>query len=128
MNHGYHFFAPEPGASTVVRYVATRSDGSVVTGQIPDRSQHIPRLLYHRHFMLTESLASADGSADERLKPLLVSALARQIAREQRAESLVLTRVTHMLPTMQWIRAGQDLQHPDLFLEEPLGRFEWSDF
>jgi hypothetical protein len=127
MNHGYHFFAPDPGPSTLIRYSGVRADGTAFSGQIPDLQQHVPRLLYHRHFMLTETLASMDN-ADPRLQALLVTALARQLAREQQAESISLTRVTHLIPTMERLRAGEGLDHPDLFEEQPLGRFEWADF
>lgn len=54
LNHGYKFFAPEPGPSHLIRYVVERPDGTRVTGILPDRQGHWPRLMYHRHFMLTE--------------------------------------------------------------------------
>ena len=57
-NHGYHFFAPEPGDSTLLAYEAHRADGTVVSGRIPNRDI-VPRLLYHRHFMLTEQMKDA---------------------------------------------------------------------
>ena len=37
LNHGYHFFAPEPGESTLLAYEAERADGTVVKGRIPNR-------------------------------------------------------------------------------------------
>ena len=79
MNQGHHFFAPDPGASTLVRYTVERPDGTSVEGQLPDH-QMFPRLLYHRHFMLTESLATYEE--DERIQPLLIRALARQLCHE----------------------------------------------
>ena len=36
LNHGYHFFAPEPEESTLVAYEAERPDGTVIRGRIPD--------------------------------------------------------------------------------------------
>ena len=54
--NGYRFFAPEPGPSHLIRYELEMADGSKVQGRFPDRAQHWPRLLYHRHFMLTEHL------------------------------------------------------------------------
>lgn len=54
--HGYRFFAPEPGPSHVLRYQITQESGSVIEGQFPDREGHWPRLLYHRWFMLSETL------------------------------------------------------------------------
>ncbi|MFG0333819.1 MAG: hypothetical protein ACF8TS_10690, partial [Maioricimonas sp. JB049] len=45
LNHGYNFFAPQPGESTLVGWEVTREDGSTRTGRFPDRST-FPRLLY----------------------------------------------------------------------------------
>ncbi|MEL7497358.1 MAG: hypothetical protein AAFN77_07080 [Planctomycetota bacterium] len=56
MGHGYRFFGPDPGASHSVRFTVRRDDGSTVQGHFPDRDQTSPRLLYHRWFMLSESL------------------------------------------------------------------------
>ncbi len=125
MNQGHHFFAPDPGASTLVQYTVERSDGTTVEGRLPNR-QIFPRLLYHRHFMLTESLASYDE--DERIQQLLVRALARQLCQENDGTAISMTRITHLLPTVEWIRAGERMDDPSLYEEQPLGRFEWSDF
>ena len=57
LNHGYFFFAPDPGPNHLVRYELEFSDGRPAeVGQFPDRNEQGPRLLYHRHFMLAESL------------------------------------------------------------------------
>jgi hypothetical protein len=47
LDHGYFFFAPNPGPSHLVGI----RDQSVV---FPDRKEQWPRLLYHRYFMLSE--------------------------------------------------------------------------
>ena len=62
LNHGYHYFAPEPSESTLLSFVAERDDGSVVNGRIPNFGIK-PRLLYHRHFMLTEHMNIAPRSS-----------------------------------------------------------------
>jgi hypothetical protein len=59
--HGYRFFAPDPGASHIVQYELTFADGRQEKGQFPDLKQHWPRLLYHRHFMLSEMLYQVSG-------------------------------------------------------------------
>ena len=56
MGHGYRFFAPNPGDSHLVQYKITRSDGTQVQGNFPDRNTLWPRLLYHRWFMLSETI------------------------------------------------------------------------
>ncbi|MEC9092482.1 MAG: hypothetical protein VX438_07250, partial [Planctomycetota bacterium] len=54
MQHGYRFFAPDPGPSHLIVYEITQADGSVIKGTFPDRQVHRPRLLYHRFFMISE--------------------------------------------------------------------------
>jgi hypothetical protein len=60
LNHSYFFFAPNPGANHLVRYELEFDDGrKPIVGEFPDRKTEWPRLLYHRHFMLSESLHTA---------------------------------------------------------------------
>jgi hypothetical protein len=57
LDHGYFFFAPNPGPSHLVDYKVEFDDGRPpVTGRFPDLKTERPRLLYHRHFMLAEAL------------------------------------------------------------------------
>ena len=56
LNHGYFFFAPEPGPSHLMQCTLTMPEGKVVTLRYPDKAAQWPRLLYHRHFMLAEFL------------------------------------------------------------------------
>ncbi len=67
VSHGYAFFAPDPGPGHVIEYELRFSDGHKERGKIPDTSQHWPRLRYHRHFMLSEQLASL--WEDEPIRP-----------------------------------------------------------
>ncbi len=56
LNRGYAFFAPDPGPSHLVQASYIDAGGNRVEEMFPDRERHWPRLLYHRHFMLTEFL------------------------------------------------------------------------
>lgn len=67
LGHGYRFFAPDPGASHRVLFrVYDETNGAnadahveattIHDGHFPDRNQTWPRLLYHRWFMLSETL------------------------------------------------------------------------
>lgn len=89
LNHGYHFFAPDPGESTLLAYTVETADGRVIEDVIPHRRIH-PRLLYHRHFMLTESLAFI-ASLSEREASLRDQAAppADQIAVAEREEVII---------------------------------------
>jgi hypothetical protein len=119
LNHGYHFFAPEPGDSTLLAFHAERTDGTVVSGRIPNR-QIVPRLLYHRHFMLTEQMKDAP----EELRDQWLGSYAEHICRKYGAARVRLTGQTHHLPTMEMVRAGVRLDDPSSYEDEDLGVFE----
>jgi len=57
LRHGYAFFAPDPGPSHLFRAKLEFDDGREPEElMFPDLRRHRPRLLYHRHFMLSERL------------------------------------------------------------------------
>lgn len=99
LDHGYFFFAPNPGPGHLIRIlnspepVPTLEDDRRLTPlaeaktlelsgskivQLPDRNVHTPRLLYHRYLMLSEFYYSSfvppeihpDLQADERITKL----------------------------------------------------------
>lgn len=66
LNHGYRFFAPNPGPGQLVRVELEMPDGSTRSEQFPDPEVHAPRLHYHRYLILAAylsdvSTASAPG-------------------------------------------------------------------
>lgn len=118
LNHGYHFFAPEPGESTLVAFAAEREDGTIIRGRFPDRAIQ-PRLLYHRHFMLSEHMAITRPELQEQW----CRSFAKHIGRKYGAVRVGLTRQTHLLPTMEMVRNGVLLDDPSSYTEQPLGMF-----
>ena len=122
LGHGYHFFAPDPGPSTLLRYEGSTPDGTPVAGTLPDVGDQYPRLLYHRHFMLTERLGGplARSAAFHR-------ALADGLFRETGAEELTLTAITHRTPEPREVQLGFGLDDPALYAGRPLGRFVRGD-
>ncbi len=56
IDRGYAFFAPDPGPSHLFQAAITDSSGQRIEQMYPDRDRQWPRLLYHRHFMLSEFL------------------------------------------------------------------------
>lgn len=57
LNHGYAFFAPNPGPTHLMRYELTFDNGRAKESAVfPNLAEEWPRLLYHRHFMLSETL------------------------------------------------------------------------
>ncbi len=122
LNHGFHYFAPQPGSSNLVSWTVTLEDGTTRTGRRrsgPERH----RLLYHRHFMLSEFL----GNSDPESQQVLVKAYAKNLLREHNAVSVGLSSIRHDLPTMERIRAGGKLTDSDLYEEQPLGFFKRED-
>ncbi|MEQ1829346.1 MAG: hypothetical protein ABL921_25505 [Pirellula sp.] len=75
LDHGYFFFAPNPGPGHLVQYSysetsKTNAEPKKTTAIFPDRTKHRPRLLYHRYFMLSEFYHSryAPSQVTEELK------------------------------------------------------------
>lgn len=56
LNHGYFFFAPNPGPGHLMDCQLQSSDGKSSRIRLPDRQAQWPRLFYHRHLMLAEFL------------------------------------------------------------------------
>ncbi len=139
LNHGYHFFAPEPGPSHLVRYELQMPDGSVKQGKFPDRQEHQPRLLYHRHFMLTEFLVQFppdEKSAEQwqrqpdwRLQQIsegqrvLARGYADHLLHEHHAQSVKLYLVRHDFPLPLDVQKGMKLDDASLYHEKLLGTF-----
>lgn len=124
LNHGYHFFAPDPGASTLLSYETIDQQGGVHWGRIPDRDLR-PRLRYHRHFLLTEQMAAL-GQQRPDLKPLIVETFARQIARQHHSRAITVSQVQHELSTPAQVRAGRPIDDPITYNELWLGEFQWQ--
>jgi hypothetical protein len=118
LNNGYHFFAPEPSPSTLLGFVAEREDGSSFRGRIPSREIR-PRLLYHRHFMLSEHM----NIAPDEIRQDWYRSYAEHIAHRYGATRVGLTRLTHRLATPEMVRNGVRLDDPASFDEQPLGVF-----
>jgi hypothetical protein len=122
LNHGYHYFAPEPSESTLLSFVAERDDGSVVKGRIPNFGIK-PRLLYHRHFMLTEHM----NVAPEEFHKQWYDSYAQHLGHTYHARRVSLTRQSHFLPTMEMVRNGVRLDDPGSYEEQPLGVFQCGE-
>lgn len=59
LNHGYAFFAPNPGPSHLIHaQIEFDDEREPIEKTFPDLDEQWPRLLYHRHFMLSEQLTA----------------------------------------------------------------------
>jgi hypothetical protein len=139
LNHGYFFFAPNPGASHLVRYRAVFDDDRPpLELTFPDRQRHWPRLLYHRHFMLSEALNSnfvppeippesisdPDQQARWRRQREVYEAMwasyRRHLIAAHGATHVELTRIEHRPPTpWEWVADGKRLRDADLYSDMP---------
>lgn len=122
LNHGYHFFAPDPGPSHLVHHELRFDDGHVETGFFPNVRQHQPRLRYHRHFMLSEFLnnLAIDDSRRE-LFEAVTHSYAEHLRYEHRAAEVTLSLRRHYVPGPQQVSSGKRLDDLSLFAERPLG-------
>jgi hypothetical protein len=93
LGHGYRFFAPNPGPSHLVQYKITRADGTQLESVFPDRDTIKPRLLYHRWFMLSETVYSehAQTPSPREFERLNLSRL-QQVKALNKGGRLVLSR------------------------------------
>lgn len=63
LNHGYRFFAPNPGPGQLVRVEYELPDGSTRSERYPDPERHSPRLHYHRYLILAAYLSDVSNAA-----------------------------------------------------------------
>lgn len=137
LNHGYAFFAPNPGPSHLVRYtVDFEGDQPPVQRTFPDIRQHWPRLLYHRHFMLSEQLQADAVPADppptddemvvrqwrrrrEIYEAKLIS-FEKHLRNKYDSDRVTLVRVEHRQPAWSDVLMnGKRLDASDLYFELP---------
>jgi len=85
LNHGYHFFAPDPGASTLISWSIPREGDAPLVGRFPDVTIR-PRLLYHRYFMLAENIWGFDDETQADIH----KAYARHFSSLHNAEAMTL--------------------------------------
>jgi hypothetical protein len=122
LNHGYHFFAPDPGPSTLIGWEIPRDGQAPLVGRFPNVDIQ-PRLLYHRYFMLAENVWAFD---DETQKEML-KAYARHFTSQVGGKQISLTRISHEPSSILRLQAGGRIDDPDTFQYSPLGKFDFSE-
>lgn len=122
LDHGYRFFAPEPGPSHLVRYELELADGSEREGVFPNLEEHWPRLLYHRHFMLTEFVNSL-GEFRPDVERAYIRSYARHLLYATGATRVRLFLRRHQIPNPQQILEGVSPTDPRFYEERVLGTF-----
>ena len=113
LNHGYQFFAPDPAGTHVIDYQVTQSDGNVINGRFPDLKEQWPRLLYHRHMMLTEQTQMMGPDSGQHY----ANYLARLHGGHCRLELKM-----HMLLSPADVLAGKEITAPETY--QPIASVE----
>ena len=117
LNHGYHFFGPEPPVNQLVRYQVRSDTGELIAeGEFPDKQAQRPRLFYHRHMMLADqaNLGPPDIDRDEWLR-LSMRAYGRELLRKHDGASVRVDCVRHGLLFPGQSQAGDDPNAPAMF-------------
>jgi hypothetical protein len=136
LDHGYQFFAPEPGPSHLIRYDVQLADGSHVHGIMPNLKEHQPRLLYHRHFMLTEFLQGGPPERQWETEPdfrrqrpsewqtTFARGYANHLLEKLDGRKVSLYWRRHVFPSPDDVLEGMKLDDPRLYREKSLGTFQ----
>lgn len=142
LRHGYAFFAPDPGPSHLFRVRLEFDDGREPRElTFPDRERNRPRLLYHRHFMLSERLAQGyvpavaprdiagdplrlvewrrNREAYEEYYSKLHDSFAAHLRHAYGADRVVIQRLEHRLLTPDEVTERREIRDPSLLEVHP---------
>ncbi len=146
LSHGYFFFAPNPGPAHLIECQVTPNSkvASSINSDLdksrwkiyPDRKDQWPRLLYHRHFMLSEfyntlfapteleNAADIDQRIvdqwrdDRRIYESLQDCLKKNLISKHPDHEVVLKRIQHELPNPRTVFVDRwKLTDPRLYNE-----------
>ena len=124
LNNGYRFFAPSPVPGTWCGMKSSPTTAGQIEGSFPDRKAQWPRLLYHRHFMLSEFLNSLSAPEAAELATAYEESYAGHLAKHYDAKSVKLYLRQHRLPTMAEVRSGKKLSDPEFYDEHLVVEYE----
>jgi hypothetical protein len=139
LNHGYAFFAPNPGPSFLLRASMEFDDGrETIHRTLPDLNIDWPRLRYHRHFMLSEHFNGAflpaeaphgvaanpddlkDWNASRRIYEARRAAIIAHLKKKHGAARVNLRRVEHrLLEPREALQPDARFDAPETYLELP---------
>lgn len=140
LDHGYFFFAPNPGPNHLLQCDLTTSKNAQppIRLTLPDRKEHWPRLYYHRHFMFSEFyhnlFAPQDAPRDAAIDPVIADqwkrdrmiyqavqqSVIRHLQYQYPDHDVSLSRWEHLLPDEHQVLAeGWELTDPRLYQRLP---------
>ena len=98
LNHGYSFFAPDPGEGHLIRFQVYDDRGAVIKeGEFPSKTDYFPRLRYHRYFMLAEQcqIGANSEAADKQWQQAYLKNYAQELLREYGGQTVRVQRWVH---------------------------------
>jgi hypothetical protein len=116
LNHGYHFFAPDPGPGHLIRYeIFDNRGGLIEQAEFPNPKVHWPRLYYHRYFMLADQvgLPSDDEQYRKFWQRKYLEAYAQQLLRQHDGHSIRIRWVAHYSLPPLLAEQGRKLNDPE---------------
>lgn len=136
LHHGYFFFAPNPGPAHLMDIKLIDADGSTRHLRLPNHRAQWPRLLYHRHFMLSEFLfqlytpSPSDLGPEAQVPEELLrdralfervrSSMEKHLAVRYGAERAEIQLMEHRLPNdIEVFQRGMKLTDDELYLLLP---------
>lgn len=140
LNHGYFFFAPNPGPSHLISAQIGKVTPPSQPREIilPDKTVQWPRLYYHRHFMLSEFLhnsfapperpeeAAFDPAIDQQWRRdrdiyvAVKSSIENRFRILEKTDEVLIRRIEHALPNdIQVFREKWKLNDPRLYIVLP---------
>ncbi|MBW3595910.1 MAG: hypothetical protein KY475_01390 [Planctomycetes bacterium] len=150
LDHGYFYFAPNPGPSHLVRYEVDMGEAreplvGVFPHIEPDRPRIIgtqqPRVIYHRHFMLAESLHAnftppappddlpesaelrqailADWTRRRETYEVLKTSFEQHLSAIHGGRPVRIVRLEHRQPTPQEFLGGMAIDDPRTYRDLP---------
>jgi hypothetical protein len=107
-NGGYEYFTPDPVAGHLLRFQVFDASGQkIAEGQLPDRRDQWPRLLYHRHMMLVDQTQDMPDSAGY--------AVAAHLLEKYNGQRIHMQLIRHHLLKPQDVLAGKKLDDPSTY-------------
>ena len=138
LDHGYAFFAPEVGPNHLVEYRVWQADAADPKAErFPNLQQQWPRLLYHRHFMLSETLNNRfepsnlppeffpdratyeEYQARRAMFERMRDSFANHLKHTEGAERVEIVRIEHRQPHPGEFQEGTGLSDESLYRELP---------
>ena len=114
IDNGYRYFAPDPLPSFIVRYTLKNADGSETNGEFPDRTTQRPRLHYHRHLILADTMSKWVAAAPNLPADIVLTPAEREEYehRRERTQTLLRSVADHLLAV------NPDAQSVEMVLHE----------